>query len=60
MPKAGTLPEVPEEKDEDMRQLTEAVIGSLAYHSDTMFTIIKTIRVLRADPKLAQRLLAQE
>lgn len=57
MPKADTLPEVPEDKVEDLRQLVEAING-FVYMGDRIEAIIRTVRVLRADPDLAARLLS--
>jgi hypothetical protein len=56
MPKADTLPEVPADKVEDLRQLVEAILG-FVYMGDGTEAVVKTIRVLRADPELAARLL---
>jgi hypothetical protein len=57
MPKADTLPEVPADKVDDLRQLVEAILG-FVYMGDGTEAIVKTIRVLRADPELAARLLS--
>jgi hypothetical protein len=48
--------EVPDRCLQDLRQLAEAVNG-FVYHGDALEAVCRTVRILRANPSFAKRLL---
>lgn len=48
--------ELPSEKDEDLKLLVNQIMG-FVYMSNSLNAIVDTVRVLRANPELARRLL---
>lgn len=51
---AGT--ELPREKDEDLTVLVNQIMG-FVYMSNSLNAIVDTVRVLRANPEFARKLL---